>query len=182
MSADETRKGAILVVDDEVELMKALCESLIDQGYTAAGESEPANALERLSDGPFDLILSDLMMPKMDGIQLLRRAFEFAPLLLRIIMTGQGPVPTAVEAMKIGAFDYIQKPFKLQSILPILSRAMEVRRLRLENVRLKRHVERLTFESSRFQMVGDSAAMNAVVRMIEKVAATESTVLKIGRA
>jgi DNA-binding NtrC family response regulator len=120
------------------------------------------------------------MMPGMDGIQLLRKAFEIDPLIVGIIMTGQGTVPTAVEAMKVGAFDYIQKPFKLQSILPVLNRAMEVRQLRLENVRLKRHVDRLTFESSRFQMVGESASMRGIVRMIEKVAPTEATVLICG--
>src|SRR5262249_15702800 len=177
MNADDTKKGAILVVDDEVELMKALSESLADQNYAVSGTSDPAQALERISEGNFDLILSDLMMPGMDGIQLLRQAFEIDPQVVGIIMTGQGTVPTAVEAMKIGAFDYIQKPFKLQAILPILNRAMEVRRLRLENVRLKRHVERLTFESSRFQMIGESPGMKAVVRLIEKVAPTDVTVL-----
>src|SRR5260370_31736124 len=153
MKADEAKNGYVLVVDDEVELMKALCDSLPAQNYAVKGVSDPAKALELIAEGNFDLILSDLMMPGMDGIQLLRQAFEIDPLVVGIIMTGQGTVPTAVEAMKIGAFDYIQKPFKLHSILPILNRAMEVRRLRLENVRLKRHVERLTFESSRFQMI-----------------------------
>lgn len=136
MNVDQAKNGSILIVDDEVELMKALCESLATQHFAVKGASNPAKALEFISEGQFDLILSDLMMPGMDGIQLLRHAFEIDSLVVGIIMTGQGTVPTAVEAMKIGAFDYIQKPFKLQSILPILNRAMEVRRLRLENVRL----------------------------------------------
>ena len=77
------------------------------------------------------------MMPGMDGIQLLRQALEIDPNLVGIIMTGQGTIPTAVEAMKAGAFDYVLKPFDLQTMLPVLDRAMEVRRLRTENVRLR---------------------------------------------
>ena len=72
-------------------------------------------------------------------------------------MTGQGTIQTAVEAMKAGAFDYILKPFRLQQILPVLDRALEVRRLRVENVRLRRFVERLTFESARYRIVGSSS-------------------------
>ncbi len=90
-------------------------------------------------------------MPGTDGIQLLRQALEIDPNLVGIIMTGQGTIQTAVEAMKAGAFDYILKPFRLQNVLPVLDRAMEVRRLRVENVRLRRFVERLTFESPRYQ-------------------------------
>ena len=78
----------------------------------------------------------------MDGIQLLKAALEIDPDLVGIIMTGQGSIPTAVEAMKIGAFDYLLKPFKLQAVLPVLDRAMEVRRLRVDNRRLRRYVER----------------------------------------
>ena len=95
-------------------------------------------------------------------------------------MTGQGSVPTAVEAMKAGAFDYVLKPFRLQQVLPALDRAMEVRRLRLENVRLKRHVGRLTYESPRYRLVGDSPALRRVLRLVEKVAGTDATVLVRG--
>ena len=117
-----------------------------------SGSTDAAEALaEPAGDGEFDLLLTDLMMPGMDGIQLLRQALEIDPNLVGIIMTGQGTIPTAVEAMKAGAFDYVLKPFKLQTVLPVLDRAMEVRRLRLENVRLRQYVERLTFESPRYQ-------------------------------
>ena len=177
MNAAETQVGRVLVVDDETALMQALCESLQAQNYAASGVSKPDEALELIQTQDFDLVLTDLMMPGMDGIQLLRRAFEIDPQVVGIIMTGQGTVPTAVEAMKIGALDYIQKPFKLQAILPVLHRAMEVRHLRLENVRLKQHVERLTFESSQFQIIGASQAMINSTRLIAKVAPTDATVL-----
>jgi DNA-binding NtrC family response regulator len=176
------RTGRLLVADDEVELMRALCDALRDEGFEVAGVSAPEAALAALREGEFDLLLTDLMMPGIDGIQLLRQALEVDPHLVGIIMTGQGSIPTAVEAMKAGAFDYILKPFRLQQILPVLSRGMEVRRLRAENGRLRRVVERLTFESPRYQLVGDSPAIRGVLRLIEKVAPTDATVLVRGES
>src|SRR6478672_9148309 len=176
----DTKRGNLLVVDDEVELMRALCDSLGDQGFAVKGVSRPAEALDALRDGDFDLLLSDLMMPGTDGIALLRQALEIDPNLVGIIMTGQGTIQTAVEAMKSGAFDYVLKPFRLQSMLPVLARAMDVRRLKMENVRLKRALERLTFESPRYRSGGDSPAVRAVVGMIRKVAPTDATVLVRG--
>src|SRR5262245_9336855 len=175
-----SQRGRLLVVDDEVELMRALCESLTDEGFEATGLSDPARAADALRTGEFDLLLSDLMMPGTDGIQLLRQALDIDPNLVGIIMTGQGTIQTAVEAMKAGAFDYILKPFRLQQILPVLDRAMEVRRLRLENVGLRRVVKELTFESPRYHIVGQSPAVRKVVQMIEKVAGTDATVLVRG--
>jgi DNA-binding NtrC family response regulator len=175
-----TRRGNLLVVDDEVELMRALCESLGEQGFEVRGLSNPAEAPDALRHGNFDLLLSDLMMPGTDGIQLLRAALEIDPNLVGIIMTGQGTIQTAVAAMKAGAFDYVLKPFRLQQVMPVLDRAMEVRRLRVENVRLRHIVKELTFESPRYHIVGSSAAVRQVKQMIEKVAPTEATVLVRG--
>lgn len=173
----EKKRGRLLIVDDEVELTRALSETLADEGYQTTGATNPAEGLRWLEKQEFDLLLSDLMMPGMDGIQLLRQALTIDPNLVGIIMTGQGTVPTAVEAMKVGAFDYLLKPFNLQTMLPILERALEVRRLRVENVRLRQYVERLSFESPRYQMIGSGPAMQRVVRLIEKVAPTDATVL-----
>jgi len=173
-------RGNLLVVDDEVELMRALCESLGEQGFEVLGLSDPSSAADALRDGNFDVMLSDLMMPGTDGIQLLRQAMQIDPNLVGIIMTGQGTIQTAVEAMKTGAFDYILKPFRLQSILPVLDRAMEVRRLRVENVRLKGIVKELTFESPRYRIVGSNPALRKITQIIEKVAPTDATVLVRG--
>ena len=170
-------RGSLLVADDEVELMRALCDSLGEHGFAVRGFSAPADALAALAAGDFDLLLSDLMMPGMDGISLLQQALEIDPNLVGIIMTGQGTIQTAVEAMKSGAFDYVLKPFRIQQMLPILDRAMNVRRLKMENVRLKRYVERLTFESARYRIIGDSPAIRRVTAVIEKVAGTDATVL-----
>jgi two-component system response regulator AtoC len=179
MSAPVCR-GRVLVVDDEVELMRALSESLTEEGFEVHGLSDPAAASGALRDGEFDLLLSDLMMPGSDGIQLLREALQIDPNLVGIIMTGQGTIQTAVEAMKAGAFDYVLKPFRLQQVIPVLDRAMEVRRLRLENVRLRQLLGDLTYESPRYHIVGSSPAVRKVIQMIEKVAPTEATVLVRG--
>jgi DNA-binding NtrC family response regulator len=175
----DTKLGRLLIVDDEVELMNALCETLADQGYKTVGHTNPKAALKALAEQDFDLLLTDLMMPGMDGIQLLREALASDPTLVGIIMTGQGTIQTAVQAMKIGAFDYILKPFDLQGLLPVLGRAMEVRRLRVENLRLRRYVE-ATFESPRYQLVGSSQAMQRVIHLIQKVAPSDATVLVRG--
>jgi response regulator RpfG family c-di-GMP phosphodiesterase len=132
--------GKVLVVDDETELITALCDRLEKRGYEPSGFPSGEEALPALREQDFDVLLTDLMMPEMDGITLLRAGLEVDPNLVGIIMTGQGTVQTAVEAMKVGAFDYVLKPFKLEALLPVLARAMDVRRLRLENVQLRETV------------------------------------------
>jgi PAS domain S-box-containing protein len=132
--------GRVLVVDDEVELKNVLVESLIAQGYEAVGFTCGEEALTRLREQAFDVLLTDLMMPNLDGISLVRQALEIDRNLVPIMMTGQGTIQTAVDAMRIGAFDYVLKPFRLQTMLPVLTRAMNTRHLRLENVQLREAV------------------------------------------
>jgi PAS domain S-box-containing protein len=132
--------GRVLIVDDEVELMTALCESLTDQSYEALGRTSAQEALALLQEEDIDLLVCDLMMPEMDGIALLRAALNIDPHLVGVIMTGHGTIQTAVDAMKVGAFDYVLKPFRLQALLPVLARALQVRRLRMENVQLRETV------------------------------------------
>jgi len=136
----------ILIVDDEVAQMKALCNTLKDHGYETTGYSSAQAALDSVAETSFDLLLTDLMMPEMDGITLLQKALQKDSNLVGIIMTGEGTITTAVEAMKSGALDYILKPFKLSAILPVLERALTVRRLRLENAALELRVRERTSE------------------------------------
>jgi|SRR5882724_5192416 len=136
----------ILVIDDEVAQMQALCETLRLHDYEMVGVTSGDDALIALRDQRFDLILTDLMMPVMDGITVLRRAMQIDPNLVGIIMTGAGTISTAVEAMKTGALDYILKPFKVSVILPVLSRALAVRQLRVENAELDRALKQRTAE------------------------------------
>jgi signal transduction histidine kinase len=130
----------LLVVDDEARHMEALCRTLTPEGYDVTGCSAPAQALAALREQPFDVLLTDLMMPGMDGIELLAAALDIDPDLVGVMMTGHGTVGSAVEAMKAGALDYILKPFNLSAIRPVLARAVDVRRLRLENIRLREAV------------------------------------------
>lgn len=169
--------GRLLIVDDETELLAALCEILAEQNYETVGASNAQDALQKLEFQRFDLVVTDLMMPGMDGIQFLKKARELDPQLTGIVMTGQGSIATAVEAMKVGAFDYILKPFNLQIVLPVLARAMEMRTLKMENVRLREYVGQLTFESSRYQIVGESPAIQHVKQLIERTAGADVTVL-----
>jgi len=132
-----TPLAKLLIVDDETTQMTALCKTLELEGYETVGFSSANEALGALRTQSFDLLLTDMMMPEMDGITLLRNAFEIDPNLVGIVMTGHGTIGTAVEALKAGALDYILKPFKLSAVLPVLARALGVRHLRMENIQLR---------------------------------------------
>lgn len=128
----------LLVVDDEIAQMKALCATLEIEGYRTTGYSSPQEALEKLSAGQYELLLTDLMMPELDGIGLIKAARAIDPEIAGVVMTGHGTIDTAVAAMQVGALDYILKPFKLNAILTVIGRALDIRRLRLENAALQR--------------------------------------------
>jgi signal transduction histidine kinase/FixJ family two-component response regulator len=130
-------RARLLVVDDEAAQMRALCDTLEQEGYATLGFTSARQALEALSSQEFDLVLTDLMMPEMDGIALLRAAQEIDRDLAGIVMTGHGTIDSAVQAMQGGALDYILKPFRLNAVLPVLSKALATRRLQTENIQLR---------------------------------------------
>lgn len=132
--------GRILLVEDEPELRNILIESLTKQGFETAAYSSGFQALAELRKRDFDVLLTDLMMPEMDGIAVLKTALEIDPNLIGVVMTGQGTIQTAVDAMKLGGFDYVLKPFRMQTLMPVLTRAMNLRHLRVENVQLRETV------------------------------------------
>jgi len=144
MSDIAAPSAKLLIVDDESAQMAALCDTLEHEGYVTTGFTSAKEALATLRTQKFDLLLTDLMMPEMDGITLLRAAQQVDGNLVGIVMTGHGAVDTAVEAMKVGALDYILKPFKLSAILPVLARALSVRWLRMENEELQQRVRERT--------------------------------------
>ena len=127
----------LLVVDDEAASMQALCDTLQDHGYETAGFTTGEAALQALRETRFDVLLTDLMMPGMGGVALLTAALEIDPQIVGVLVTGAGTIETAVQAMKAGALDYVLKPVKLGAILPVLARAVTIRRLRLENMELR---------------------------------------------
>jgi len=133
--------GRLLIVDDEEPQMRALCDTLGAEGYATDGFSSPQSALAALSRTSYDLLLTDLMMPGMDGISFLAAARRLDPELIGIMMTGHGTIDSAVRAMQAGAFDYIQKPFRLNTILPVLRRGFEIRELRTQNNELRKAQE-----------------------------------------
>jgi signal transduction histidine kinase len=142
-----TRAAArLLIVDDESAQMRALCDTLILEGYVTHGFSSAQQALTELRPGQFDLLLTDLMMPEMDGITLINAARRIDSTLGAIVMTGHGTIDTAVQAMQVGALDYILKPFRLNGILPVLARALESQRLRRENAELQEREQRRSEE------------------------------------
>jgi len=140
----------LIIVDDEVAQMQALCDTLRDNGYLVTGFANPLPALKTLETTRFDLLLTDLAMPGIDGITLLRTALDIDPDMVGIIMTGEGTVSSAVDAMKVGALDYILKPFKLSAVLPVLSRALSVQQLRRRNVELE---HRLVARAAELELV-----------------------------
>lgn len=131
-----TDAARLLIVDDETAQLRALCDTLRLEGYVTRGFGSGQEALAILRSGEFDLLLTDLMMPEMDGIALIDAAQKIDTSLGALVMTGHGTIDTAVRAMQGGALDYILKPFRLNVILPVIARALDVQRLRRENAAL----------------------------------------------
>lgn len=136
----------LLIVDDEVPQLRALCDTLEQEGFEATAFASATEALKAVRPGAFDLILTDLMMPGMDGIALLEAARAVDPQIVGIVMTGHGAIDTAVKAMQAGALDYVLKPFKLNVVLPVLNRALAIRQLRIANAELEQRVRQRTDE------------------------------------
>jgi two-component system, sensor histidine kinase and response regulator len=137
---------SLLIVDDEKAHVAALCDALEQEGYATAGFDSPTSALAALRRRSFDLVLTDLMMPQIDGITLLRTAREIDADLVGIVMTGYATIDTAVKAMQAGAYDYIVKPVRLNGLLPVIARGLETRRLRCLNKELERRIRERTRE------------------------------------
>jgi len=133
-------RARVLVVDDEQDLMQAVVAALEVEDYDVVGFASSTQALAALRTGTYDVLVTDMMMPGLDGIALLRAGLEIDPHLVGLIMTGKGTVLNAVEALRLGAFDYILKPFNLEALLLSLQRGLELRRVRLENLQLREAV------------------------------------------
>lgn len=167
----------ILVVDDEEIQRVTIQDDLQDAGYEVTALEAPLLALELLQKEKFDIVLSDLKMPKMDGIQFLKEIKKIDENIEVLIMTAYATVKTAVDAIRCGAYDYLTKPFELDELLQILSHLEKLKKLTTENILLRRQLlERHSFGS----IIGKSEAMQKVFEQVEVVSPTDTTVLITG--
>ena len=169
----------ILIVDDEPTILNLLNKILIGQGYDTVPASNGEKALQLLQTEKFDLMISDINMTPINGMELLRKAAESWPDMGVVMLTAYGTVATAVEAMKQGAFDYITKPFKLDELVLTVQRALEYQNAITENKNLK---ARLEHKEQLEGIVAESPGMRRVCQMIERVAPTSTTVLIYGES
>jgi two-component system response regulator AtoC len=172
-------KKKILVVDDEVNLRHMLQVVLAKQGYVVDVASDGEEALRMALESCYDFILCDIRMPVVDGPQFLRRSLESGIGSTIIMMSAYGTVDTAIECMKMGAYDYISKPFKNDEIILVLKKADERERLKEENRRLREDMER---EYSFSSIVGKTARMREIFSLVKKVCDFKTTVLILGES
>ncbi len=173
-----TRKR-VLVVDDEENLRNMLTMIIQKEGYDVDTSSDGKEALVKIKEDDYDFVLCDIKMPKLDGLGLLKQLHEDNGDSTIIMMSAYGAVDTAIEAMKLGAYDYISKPFKTDEIVLTLKKAEERERLKRENVFLKEQIKK---EYSFDNFVGKSERMLGVFEMIKKIADYKSTVLISGES
>jgi DNA-binding NtrC family response regulator len=167
----------LLLVEDEAALREVIAEQLRDEGYEVEAVGSGEAALSRLADFAFDILVTDLRLPGIDGSRLSEEALDRYPDLIVIVVTGYGTVKTAVDAIKKGAWDFVSKPFQIDELLLALTSALEQRRLKSENAYLRAQLEaRHRFEG----IIGKSPAMQRLFQMLETVSATSSTVLITG--
>jgi len=173
------KKGKIHIIDDEPIIHEVLGELLTSEGYDIELSANGEDALKKYPSREFDIVLLDLLMPGMDGISVLSEIKKFNPLAVVIIITAYASVDSALSAMKNGAFDYVQKPFKHDELLLTIERAISHKRLQEENLRLKDELKKkFSFEN----IIGKSQVMENVFEIIRASAPTRSTILIQGES
>ncbi len=166
--------ASILVVDDEESILTSLRSILQDEGYDVAVATNAAEALRAFTTDPPDLMILDIWMPEMDGLETLRRVRELVPTAQVMMMSGHGSIETAVKAIKLGAYDYIEKPLSLENVTLRVKHALDQYRLEQENRSLRTKVQK------KFELVGQSPAMRQMRQLIETAGPTNSRVLISG--
>ncbi len=172
-------EGQVVVIDDEENICRSCVEVLRDDGYEVRAFTEAREALKHLAAEPVDLVLLDLKMPDISGIEVLREIKKVHPETIVVIITGYATVETAVTTMKLGAFDYVAKPFTPDELTTTVKRALEHKRLLQENRYLREELNR-KFEFD--NIIGDGEAMQKVCGLIKRVAPTDATVLIHGES
>ena len=166
----------ILIIEDEAAIRRVLVKILSEESdtYKVDEAEDGAQGLEKVKNEDYDLILCDIKMPKMDGVEVLDAVKKIKPEIPMVMISGHGDLETAVNTMRLGAFDYISKPPDLNRLLNTVRNALDRKKLVVENKILKKKV------SKNYEMIGDSEAINQIKGMIEKVAPTEARVLITG--
>ena len=175
----ESQAARILVAEDEANLRMVLQKELERHGYRVQVAPDGEAALRRLEETNVDVLLCDINMPRMDGMELLRRVHERPNPPEVIMLTGQATVETAVEAMKLGAYDYLTKPYSIVELDVRVRQAAEKRQLRVDNLRLR---EQLARQSALPEIVSVSDAMKEAVRLVSRVAPSDTSVLITGES
>jgi len=171
------RPVRIVAIDDEETMLRILKRSLEPEGYSVETYLNAEEALKRLESGSVDVLITDLMMPGIDGLNVIERTRAIDKDIVIIVITAYSSVESAVRAIRAGAYDFIPKPFDPEHLLIILRRAIEARNLRIENIGLKKRLDGTDRE-----IIGNSQAIRYVLSMIEKVRNTDGTVLLIGES
>ena len=166
----------ILIIEDEAAIRRVLSKIISEENesYHVEEAEDGLLGIEMIKNNEYDLVLCDIKMPKMDGVEVLEKAKKIKPEIPIVMISGHGDLDTAVNTMRLGAFDYISKPPDLNRLLNTVRNALDKKVLIVENKRLKKKV------SESYQMIGESVAITHIKRMIEKVAATDARVLITG--
>jgi len=166
----------ILIIEDEAAIRRVLTKIISEENeaYHVEEAEDGLLGIEMIKNQDYDLVLCDIKMPKMDGVEVLEKAKKIKPEIPIVMISGHGDLETAVNTMRLGAFDYISKPPDLNRLLNTVRNALDKKTLTLENKRLKKKV------SKSYQMIGESDAISQIKNIIEKVAATDARVLITG--
>jgi DNA-binding NtrC family response regulator len=175
----ETKGARLLVAEDETNLRLVIQKELQRLGYRVDVAPDGEAALRRLEEGNVDVLLCDINMPRMDGMELLRRVHERPNPPEVIMLTGHATVETAIEAMKLGAYDYLSKPYRITELDALVKQAAEKRRLRVDNQRLRQQLAR---QSQMPEIVSTSEVMREALRLVERVAPSDASVLITGES
>ncbi len=172
----------ILVVDDEPVIRETLAEFLQQEGFAVVAVGTGEDALQKAAKQRFDVVLCDVNLPGLDGIEVLERFARVSPETFVVLITAYATVETAIEAFQKGAHDYLMKPIILREVLGKIRRLLRQRDIHLENIRLRRELNRLAQESAGEMVVGKSPAMRAAAELARKVGPTASPVLVLGES
>src|ERR1700686_3999540 len=167
---------SILIVDDEAGIRDSLSSILIEEGYAVESVSSGEECLAHLAKGPVDLVLLDVWLPKMDGLETLERMRQDGHFPMVGMILGHGNIEKAVRATKLGAFDFVEKPLSIEKTTQSVRRALEFMRLEVENRRLRQEL------GERYRVLGESVPMKALRQQIALAAPTNSRVLIYGES